>query len=1275
MNPNKIFDLFSCPLRGIHLVEASAGTGKTFTLTQIFLRMILEGTPLTQILTVTFTKAAAAELRNRIRSVLMQSLRQLSGGSEEKSIQEILSHYPKDQSREKIIHSVQSLDRLSIDTIHGFCNKIMQEYSFSGGILPESEVTEDEDELLREAVLDFWRSYLQNAPPFFLSFLQELKTGPNEWCEFLKTIQKKHPYTRREKKDIKINPLNKKNYKQENYQDRKKHLHTIFSTSFKDILSTTEKWEKEFYKLQRVWSQFRVSLNDYISNLEIPVKSRKKKNLSKDFFSLIQALDFHFEKHKPELIPFAVIQNVLELQKIIHLDLFGSFQEYTRLKLSNSEIWYQYWKLLGILQEKSSSLLLELLEYFPEECLLQLTYQKNLKRILSYTDLLLLAHQCIHEPITGKGVLRGLQKNYTVALIDEFQDTDQLQWEIFQTIFTSPNHSLFLIGDPKQSIYSFRGADINVYLQARKKTRNQWNLGQNYRSHKNLLEGVHFFFQNVCDPFGNQEIPYVLTKATRSSSHLLWNGKESRKKENEIPLQFIFSDSEGIDKKQNISELEEAIEDSVCLEIARLLHLSKKGILQYNSSFKSSSSLLSPFQPKQIAILVRRTEEGRRMRDRLQTEGIPSVLCAEENIFQTQEAEDLEIILSSLAEGNIQLAKGALSTSIWGKDHSQIREIFDSAKGRQEIMERFQYYAKVWQNNGFMSSFRIWLEKESIAENLLQYVGGKRSLMNLTHLAELLHLSGENGKRGLLHYLRKNIQNSAHLDDSSFHLRLESGESSVQIMTIHRSKGLEFPIVFCPSLWRDYKSSLKHLSISNSSSSEEKSLPIFLQKMIKFSDALTGLKESLEKKGFSPLGLKKLQEESERESFSENIRLIYTALTRAEERLYIYWPDRDTSISQTAYYLFSGGDIKDSHNQSSQQKESLYHILKQKEDSFRESIHIKQAPVFKEELLEQYSLSQTEKKLTLKEAQWNRNIESSRHIHSFSSTAQQLHKGLHFNEEHTFEKNDSPLAQQDISHPYSIFHFPSGIHTGNFFHEFLEKANYKELAKNQEKTKSSLQKLLLQYNLDIKWKDTLSKLIDSLLCKKIFASIPSETFSQSSDEKDFTLGILSPNQYITEFDFYYYLHPQNKKDIKNGSYSSLPEMDIEIEFLRQRNSQTRGEKFMRGYIDLIFTFQDKIYVIDWKSNLLGTEIEDYSPSKLYKNIKTYHYDLQYYIYTDAVDRFFSLRFSQYTYTQNFGGIFYIYLRGINRLTQDGIYFYRIPEKDLASFRSIMNESI
>ena len=158
-------------------------------------------------------------------------------------------------------------------------------------------------------------------------------------------------------------------------------------------------------------------------------------------------------------------------------------------------------------------------------------------------------------------------------------------------------------------------------------------------------------------------------------------------------------------------------------------------------------------------------------------------------------------------------------------------------------MERFQHYAKVWQNKGFMPSFRIWLEKESIAENLLQYVGGKRSLMNLTHLAELLHLNGEKGKRDLLYYLRKNIQNSAHLDDSSFHLRLESGESSVQIMTIHRSKGLEFPIVFCPSLWREHKSLAKHLSISNSSSSEQKSLPIFLQKMIKLSDAITGLKE------------------------------------------------------------------------------------------------------------------------------------------------------------------------------------------------------------------------------------------------------------------------------------------------------------------------------------------------------------------------------------------------------------------------------------------------
>ena len=204
---------------------------------------------------------------------------------------------------------------------------------------------------------------------------------------------------------------------------------------------------------------------------------------------------------------------------------------------------------------------------------------------------------------------------------------------------------------------------------------------------------------------------------------------------------------------------------------------------------------------------------------------------------------------------------------------------------------------------------------------------------------------------------------------------------------------------------------------------------------------------------------------------------------------------------------------------------------------------------------------------------------------------------------HSSGENDSHLAEEDISHPSSIFHFPSGIHTGNFFHKFLEDANYKELAeKTKKKTKSSLEKLLLQYDLDIKWKDTLSELINSLLYKKIFASIPSETFSQSAHEKDFTLGSLSPNQYMTEFDFYYYLHHQRekKKDMKNGSYSSLPEIDITMDFLRQRNSQKKGEKFIRGYIDLIFTFQDKIYVIDWKSNLLGTETEDYSPSKLYE---------------------------------------------------------------------------
>ena len=836
-NEIKSFDLLESPLDGTNLIEASAGTGKTYTITALFLRLILERRfSVDEILVVTYTVAATEELRDRIRKKLRETLDAFARGrAEDKFIEGLLKKTADRKAAVTLLReALHDFDEAPIFTIHGFCQRMLHENAFESGSLFDTELVTDQRGLEQEVVSDFWRLHFYEAPPEFVSYAQDRKLSPDF---FLKLLGKRvaHP-------DLKIVPDTKP-----------------------VKLNSLKPFQETFERLKKDWPGSRAEV---LGRLSDPGLNQSKYRNPSRFLSAMDGC-------------LASAWGTLPL--------FKEFTKFTPsglqdgIKKGFTPPRHPFFILCETYEKRAEALKGELdchVLYLKQEIFRyagrELPVRKERQNIQFFEDLLTRLKSSL-EKAGGDDLARAIRTKYRAALIDEFQDTDPVQYAIFRSVFSDRGSLLFLIGDPKQAIYSFRGADLFAYMRASKDVKTRYTLTKNWRSEPGLIEAVNCLFSNRRNTFLYDKIsfehatPPTVYDEKKDPEVFTIDGKP------EPPFHLWYvdpgtaGDSEGVMSKEKARAL---IPAAVASEICRLIQLGRERKARIGKR---------EIREADIAVLVRTNREAALVQEALRGLGVHSVLHTTGNLFDTEEALQMERVLSGIAApGQERLLKVALATDLIGVSGEELERLTEDEAGWEAWLSRFRDYYDLWEKAGFIRMFRHFMLGKKVRTRLLSFPDGERRLTNILHLSEVLHQEATEqklGRTGLLKWLASQ-RDPATPRLKEHQLHLETDARAVRIVTIHKSKGLEYPIVFCPFNWEG----------STLRAKEE----------FTFHDPEEDWRLNLviDPEGSSHRAL------AEKENLAENMRLLYVSLTRARNRCYLVWgPFNGAETSSLAYLL------------------------------------------------------------------------------------------------------------------------------------------------------------------------------------------------------------------------------------------------------------------------------------------------------------------------------------------------------------------------------------
>ena len=1144
------FNLAGAPLqKGVTLIEAGAGTGKTFTIAGLILRLVLEeGIGIGEILAVTYTVAATAELRDRVRKRLRSALDDLrAGGSQD----EITCGFLQNGSADSIAsgirdldNAVQNFDEARIFTIHGFCQGVLRENAFESGSLFDMEMLADAEPILDEVARDFWRKRFYDAPPLLPALAVALKKSHDDWTKLLNGVRN-HP-------DVRILPPAGK----------------------EDSAGIGGRLEEKLAEITAEWKRSEGEIAGILT--EHKSLSRDEKKFRRDTVErMLQSLR-QFAENAGAASPEAL--------RVV-------------LGLSNTEI---AGKLLQNKQppahrlfdrcEEFSTLVTAFFNQLTHEFIAfarrELPLRKERLNVVTYDDLLTRVRNALLGP-AGASFAAMLGGKYRAALIDEFQDTDPVQYEIFRRVFGGGGHYLYFIGDPRQAIYSFRGADVFTYREAAEKASQGFTLDTNWRSEKRLLNAINLLFEK--HPSLGEGIAYHEVHSPQTPrpgfQELTGGDREGR-----LRFRYLECGAEGAEINQ--TDAERLIRRTVAADIARL---------------KSAGMKLGGrgLQFSDMAVLVHTNTQAAKLQELFREYGIKSVLKSEKSVFETGEAGELRLLLEGVLEpGRSHFLNTALTTPLVDLHPDDVGVQEEDGLQRQKRLEQFLAWRELWEMAGFMAMFRRLLLEEKVRERLVGLPGGERQLANFLHLAELLHHAGA-GQRltpeGLVLWLARQMQSGETADQRQ--LRLESDDDSVLIATIHKSKGLEYPVVFCPFLWK----------AGDSPNRAE----------ILFHDPEAGKQITLDLRGKDEAPGHDTAAGGER--FEESLRMMYVAVTRARNICHVYAGDiKDFDKSPLARILEappararmemlagkSGGDI-DLTMIDAAGDESVK--LPAGGDEAGGGIH---ARIF------QGSISQT------------------RMIASFSALVSGSdNEGA----DADAMEIDEPDPAEDAAFA-ALARFDRGVRTGLFWHELLQHLDFQQPAGIAPLVMDKL----VSHGFGAMHSEAVCAQVRKLLAVQLTPELKLERISMA--------------ERISEAEFSFPIVPAEPGQLR----AIFAGHGLPVDFSENlgRLNFRPAEGFMRGFIDLLFRFDGRFYIVDWKSNWLGNRPSDYALPNLRASILHQFYFLQYHLYTVAADLFLRRRIPDYSYGKHFGGVFYIFLRGVDPASPGQGVFLDCPPASL-----------
>ena len=1194
-------DLFGCALEGTTLVEASAGTGKTWNICGLYLRLLLErGLDVRQILVVTFTNAATAELRTRVRDRIVETLRYARDDVAPEGdgfVRELVAHAEQrtGRSRADIAARLElaqnSLDEAAIYTIHAFARRALDDTPFAGGRAFAVELLTDDGALRQDVVNDFWRRHVASpaCPPALASYLVDREDSPEKFARIVAKRMAK-PFAR-----------------------------VRFPGNLDGPPPDMAVLEAAYGAARALWLAHGEHLGALLQAL--PPKTLHQNVYSPAAIAKATA-DWHAWLRSGD--PLA------RPPKDSKLELFTSTRLIRATSRSGVTPTHPFFDaataLFAALDAVTCDLVrarLTLLRRLIDEVPAEIRARKREARVAGYDDLLHDLHAALADGALP-GLAERLRAQYPAALIDEFQDTDPLQFGIFEAIYRGSGAPVFLVGDPKQSIYGFRNADLHAYFAAVDRADAHYTLLSNQRATGALIAAQNALFGANARAFALAEVAYRPVSAGARRPALLDDRSAPR-----APITVWMLPPAADGGPMLRADAKTATIRATAAEIARLLRDAGRGEILLDGR---------PLCASDVAVLVRTHAQGLDVKDALAALGVGSVELAQESIFRTPDADEVARVLAAVLEpSRASLVRSALATQILGCDAARIAALADDDAALSAHVDRLVEYRHQWQARGFAAMFRRLLTDERVIVRMLARDDGERRMTNLLHLGEALQEAAAAGiaPDALVRWLA--AQRNERARDDARELRLESDGDLVRIVTIHKAKGLEYPVVFCPfffegGYWQPRAD---------------------VREYHEDGDAVLD---------FTPIDKddphsKWIDATVQYEVLAERIRLLYVAVTRSVQRCYLtaglYAMPQGRSVKESARSLGNwlvagdGGELRawiaDDLDAKAAGARAGAIATAWTRVAAGAAGNVALVPLPGDAGTPSGRPPIGAAAIVARAPP--RPIAGGWRISSFSALAQGATSGDAAAADH-----DARVAERDgaapaaPSAPDDIERFPRGAAAGECLHAILERVDFAD----PREWRSIVAATLAEFPPSRGDADdaALTPMVERMLRDVTATPLP---FGSA-------LAAVPRGRRLSELGFTF--------PVRDLDTARLRDAIVAAGYPMPRLAPARLHGYLNGYVDLVFEHAGRYYVLDWKSNHLGNAPGSYGRAAIAQAMRDQGYHLQQLIYAVALDRYLRQRLPRYDRDAHFGGVLYLFVRGVRPAwldddgAQTGVYFDR-----------------
>lgn len=1426
------------PLWGSRLIEASAGTGKTYTIAALYLRLVLghgergtasldaayppdvdmgflEGAKPPQeatafrealtppkILVVTFTEAATLELRDRIRARLAEAAaffrasaeaveagagldvmvpgsvpdQDLVGGQlapdiasagddlavlpkADPFLQGLRDAYPASQWSERA-HTLQLaaewMDESAISTIHGWCNRMLREHAFDSRGLFNQTLSTDTSELLAEACRDYWRNFCQGLPLEAARVLQGWWDDPDALQKEVQSLLSDLDALSGEGRS----PAEAIGEAQAQRVQQLQALKAPWREGWIDELGAMLDAGREKPAASRKGKGCAAPVSDAPNGRAFPTGwlngSKLRTNSQIQWLQLLRDWADDVERDNLGLTDAALKRLTPDGLR----DAFGKdvdAQDPALVAMLEHPALAAIAALpgkLAALPDGRQAMLLHAARW------IEARYRRarDQRSEMSFDDLLRQLAQALASE-GGERLAERIRTQFPVAMIDEFQDTDPVQYSIFDRVYrvekNCPEQALILIGDPKQAIYAFRGADIHTYLRAREATRGRhYTLDTNFRSSKAMVGAVNHVFEVAEQRPGGAfrfgavsddgdgagaavSLPFLAVKAQGRKE--IW--QDTTYPGGAAPALVAWTMSEDAGNRLNAKTGHVSkgaytahYAEVTAREIARLLQAGAEGQAGFASPVRlaeqpghaggGDSRRVSGVRPADIAVLVNSGREADAVRKALRTQGIRSVYLSEdESVYASPVVPALLRWLQAAAEpASGRLLRAALGTALCGLDALQLERLVHDELHWEERVAQFQRYREIWRSQGVLPMVRHMLQDFGVVPRLLAQ-GGERQLTDLLHLSELLQQASTRleGEHALVRYLQEQ-RDAPEGEREARRQRLESDDARVRVVTVHKSKGLEYPLVFLPFFcavrpveardallrWHDADGQLR--LVPGRSADDE---------IVAAADA---------------------------ERLGEDLRKLYVALTRARHATWVGLGALENLHRSAAGHLLGLGDESgDGHR--------LFAALQEQVDQWREGV----APCVV--AVEEASLpadGQDEGGMT-QAAVWSPSERASGRgavawktppmlpgqswprwwIASYSALEVEdvattlspsdspSERGAHeavaahgdaervkpaagdgWEAGRNVAESDAPYGDSALTDTWaeqraadavwqrhlvqaaeasalavvdseqgagglgsSVHDFARGPQAGTFLHGLLEWAGrqgFAALAKDPARLAEQVRWRLQRMPDWQPWQSLLTDWLVRLLTQPLLLDAggrgraPESTLDAPVDAGH------APSDGGSCFT----LAGLRQYQVEMSFMLAVQDIDLPAldAWVRQHTFSGAARPpllpgqlngMLKGFIDLVFEHEGRFYVLDYKSNWLGASDEAYRDETMQAAVLAHRYELQYLFYLLALHRLLKVRLPDYDYDRHVGGALYLFLRGSGAPSR-GVFAARPP---------------